>query len=70
MDLEEQLRKKRAASLTSSQKVVLYSLRIFMGFVALGLIGAACYGIFVATDFSQVSTHGCLTQSGFNVGIV
>ncbi|XP_051921034.1 transmembrane channel-like protein 7 isoform X2 [Hippocampus zosterae] len=53
VDLEEQLVKKRAASLTLPQKVVLYSLRIVMGFVALGLIGAACYGIFMATVFSQ-----------------
>ncbi|XP_019724595.1 transmembrane channel-like protein 7 isoform X2 [Hippocampus comes] len=53
VDLEEQLMKERAASLTLSQKVVLYTLRIFLGFVALGLIGAACFSIFEATVFSQ-----------------
>ncbi|KAM6995216.1 transmembrane channel-like protein 7 [Tautogolabrus adspersus] len=53
VDLEEEIIKKKAASLTLSQKIVLYSLRVLMGFVSLGLIGAAFYGIFLATDYSQ-----------------
>nr|XP_061789473.1 transmembrane channel-like protein 7 [Nerophis lumbriciformis] len=53
VDLEEQFLKKKAAALTTSQKIVLYALRIVMGIVALGLIGAACFGIFEATVFSQ-----------------
>ncbi|XP_071326975.1 transmembrane channel-like protein 7 isoform X2 [Trachinotus anak] len=53
VDLEEESIKKRAAALTLGQKIVLYSLRIFMCFVALGLIIAAFYGIFKATNFSQ-----------------
>lgn len=54
VDLEEESIKKRAASLTLCQKIVLYSLRVFMCFVAFGLIIAAFYGIFLATNFSQV----------------
>ncbi|XP_029361088.1 transmembrane channel-like protein 7 [Echeneis naucrates] len=53
VDLEEESRKKQAAALSLSQKVVLYSLRIFMGLVAFGLIIGAFYGIFEATNFSQ-----------------
>ncbi|XP_072250273.1 transmembrane channel-like protein 7 [Leuresthes tenuis] len=53
LDLEEQRRKEQAASLTTCQKVVLYSLRVFMFFFALGLNGAALYGISEATNFSQ-----------------
>uniref|UniRef100_A0A3B4U1V4 Transmembrane channel-like protein n=1 Tax=Seriola dumerili TaxID=41447 RepID=A0A3B4U1V4_SERDU len=53
VDLEEESRNKRAAALTLCQKIVLYSLRIFMGFVAFGLIIGAFYGIFEATNFSQ-----------------
>lgn len=55
VDLEEETIKKRAASLTLGQKIVLYSLRVFMCFVAFGLIIAAFYGISAATDFSQVN---------------
>uniref|UniRef100_A0A1A8CW68 Transmembrane channel-like protein n=3 Tax=Nothobranchius kadleci TaxID=1051664 RepID=A0A1A8CW68_NOTKA len=53
VDLEEERIKKQAASLTPWRKVALYSLRILMFVVALGLIGAAFFGIFKATDFSQ-----------------
>ncbi|XP_044064055.1 transmembrane channel-like protein 7 [Siniperca chuatsi] len=53
VDLEEESIKKRAASLTLGQKIVLYFLRVFMCFVAFGLIIAAFYGIFKATIFSQ-----------------
>ncbi|XP_037129691.1 transmembrane channel-like protein 7 [Syngnathus acus] len=53
VDLEEQFMKQKAAALTFCQKLILYSLRIFMGFVALGLIVAACFSIFTATVFSQ-----------------
>uniref|UniRef100_UPI003AADA135 transmembrane channel-like protein 7 n=1 Tax=Centroberyx gerrardi TaxID=166262 RepID=UPI003AADA135 len=53
VDLEEEMIKKKAASLTLSQKIVLYSLRILMSVVAFGLIIAAFYGIFEATVFSQ-----------------
>lgn len=55
VDLEEESIKKRAAALTLCQKIVLYSLRVSMTFVSFGLIVAAFYGIFVATDFSQVN---------------
>ncbi|XP_039973093.1 transmembrane channel-like protein 7 [Xiphias gladius] len=53
VDLEEESIKKRAAALTLCQKIVLYSLRVFMCFVAFALIIAAFYAIFVATNFSQ-----------------
>ncbi|XP_061531454.1 LOW QUALITY PROTEIN: transmembrane channel-like protein 7 [Phycodurus eques] len=53
VDLEEELRKKKIAALTLCHKIILYSLRIIMGFVTFGLITAACFGIFVATVFSQ-----------------
>ncbi|XP_051261441.1 transmembrane channel-like protein 7 [Dicentrarchus labrax] len=53
VDLEEEMIKKRAASLTTNQKVVLYALRVFMCLVAFGLIIGAFYGIFLATEFSQ-----------------
>ncbi|XP_077383219.1 transmembrane channel-like protein 7 [Festucalex cinctus] len=53
VDLEEQFRKRKSAALTTFRKIILYSLRILMFFVALALIGAACFGIFQATVFSQ-----------------
>ncbi|XP_020502408.2 transmembrane channel-like protein 7 [Labrus bergylta] len=53
VDLEEEFMKKKTASLTLSKRIVLYSLRVMMGFVSLGLIGAAFYLIFWVTDFSQ-----------------
>ncbi|XP_040900484.1 transmembrane channel-like protein 7 [Toxotes jaculatrix] len=53
VDLEEERIKKRAAALTLLQKIVLYSLRICMCFVAFGLIIAAFYAIFLATNLSQ-----------------
>lgn len=55
MDLEEESSKKKAATLTLKQKIVLYSLRVSMCLVAFGLIIGAFYGIFVATVFSQVN---------------
>ncbi|XP_068998750.1 voltage-gated chloride channel TMC4 [Embiotoca jacksoni] len=61
VDLEEESIKKRAAALTLGQKIILHSLRVFMGFIALVLIVAAFYGIFVATNFSQQKTG----QNGF-----
>uniref|UniRef100_A0A665VTI0 Transmembrane channel-like protein n=1 Tax=Echeneis naucrates TaxID=173247 RepID=A0A665VTI0_ECHNA len=71
VDLEEESRKKQAAALSLSQKVVLYSLRIFMGLVAFGLIIGAFYGIFEATNFSQVSlSRCCLFQSLYLPSIV
>ncbi|XP_018538095.1 transmembrane channel-like protein 7 [Lates calcarifer] len=53
VDLEEERIKKQAAALTLCQKILLYSLRVFMFFLALGLIIAAFYGISEATNFSQ-----------------
>ncbi|XP_076010862.1 transmembrane channel-like protein 7 isoform X2 [Genypterus blacodes] len=53
VDLEEERIKKKTAALTLSQKVLLYSLRVLMALVALGLIIAAFFGIFEATVFSQ-----------------
>ncbi|XP_038140389.1 transmembrane channel-like protein 7 [Cyprinodon tularosa] len=53
VDLEEERLKKHAASLTMCKKVTLYSLRVLSFFVALGLVVAACYSIFKATEFSQ-----------------
>ncbi|XP_019948527.1 transmembrane channel-like protein 7 [Paralichthys olivaceus] len=53
VDLEEERIKKRAAALTLGQKVLLYSLRIFLHLVAFGLIIGAFYAIFGATNFSQ-----------------
>ncbi|KAM4601041.1 transmembrane channel-like protein 7 [Polymixia lowei] len=53
VDLEEERIKRKAASLTLCQKVVLYSLRILSALTAFALIIAALYGIFVATVFSQ-----------------
>ncbi|KAM9724137.1 voltage-gated chloride channel TMC4 [Menidia menidia] len=57
VDLEEESRKKQAAALTTWQKVVLYTSRVLMFFLALGLIAAAFYGIFVATTFSQTKSE-------------
>ncbi|XP_077951006.1 voltage-gated chloride channel TMC4 [Gasterosteus aculeatus] len=56
VDLEEESRKKKTAALTLGQKLILYSLRVFMFLVSLGLIVAACYGIFMATNFSQTKS--------------
>ncbi|XP_053182354.1 transmembrane channel-like protein 7 [Scomber japonicus] len=53
VDLEEERRKKQAATLTLVQKIVLHSLRVFMFLVSSGLIVAAFYGIFEATTYSQ-----------------
>ncbi|CAK6966114.1 transmembrane channel-like protein 7 [Scomber scombrus] len=55
VDLEEERIKKQAATLTSAQKIVLHSLRVFMVLVSSGLIVAAFYGIFEATTYSQVN---------------
>ncbi|XP_032375553.1 transmembrane channel-like protein 7 [Etheostoma spectabile] len=56
VDLEEESLKKRAAALTLCQKIVLYALRISMCFVSFGLIIAAFYGIFMATEYSQTKS--------------
>lgn len=56
MDLEEERLKKQAADLTLKQKIILYSLRVILFCLALGLIIAALVGIFVATQFSQVNS--------------
>ncbi|XP_036928882.1 transmembrane channel-like protein 7 [Acanthopagrus latus] len=53
VDLEEESLKKRAAALTTKQKVILYSLRVLMSLVSFGLIIGAFYAIFLATEFSQ-----------------
>lgn len=53
VDLEEERLQKQAAALTLRQKILLYSLRVLMALVAFGFIGAAFYGIFRATEFSQ-----------------
>ncbi|XP_034553259.1 transmembrane channel-like protein 4 [Notolabrus celidotus] len=56
VDLEEETRKKRTASLELKQKMVLYSVRVLLLLVSLGLTAAACYGIFRATEFSQAES--------------
>ncbi|XP_061072013.1 transmembrane channel-like protein 7 [Conger conger] len=53
VDLEEERIKLKAASLTLAQIIGLYSLRAFLNFIVLLLIGASFYCIFLATDFSQ-----------------
>ncbi|KAJ8354889.1 hypothetical protein SKAU_G00224560 [Synaphobranchus kaupii] len=53
VELEEERIKLKAASLTLAQIIGLYSLRAFLNLVVLTLIGAAFYGIFLATEFSQ-----------------
>lgn len=65
VDLEEEAIKRRAAALTLKQKVVLYSLRVAMFFVSLGLIIAAFFAIFEATNLSQERR----TEEGF-LGLV
>ncbi|XP_077454105.1 transmembrane channel-like protein 7 isoform X2 [Stigmatopora argus] len=65
VDLEEQLLKKKAAALTTCQKILLYGLRVFLGLLALGLIVSTCLGIFAATVFSQ----GKIGQTGI-LGLV
>ncbi|XP_041844141.1 transmembrane channel-like protein 7 isoform X2 [Melanotaenia boesemani] len=57
VDLEEERRKKQAASLKLHQKILLHSLRVFMFFFALGLYVAAFYGISEATNFSQTRSE-------------
>ncbi|CAL8290423.1 unnamed protein product [Merluccius merluccius] len=56
VDLEEERIKNKAATLTLGQKIFLYSLRIFLSLVAFGLIIAAFFSIFAATNFSQGKT--------------
>nr|XP_004541231.2 transmembrane channel-like protein 4 [Maylandia zebra] len=53
VDLEEESRKRHKADLSTSKKVILYSLRVLMTFLSLGFIGGAFYGIYVTTQFSQ-----------------
>lgn len=55
VDLEEERLKEKAAALTLCQKVILYSLRVFMSFLSLAFIGATLYCIILATNFSQVN---------------
>ncbi|KAJ0066543.1 hypothetical protein NL108_014526, partial [Boleophthalmus pectinirostris] len=54
VDLEEERIKKRSASLTQCQKVLLFSTRVFLFILCVGFIGAAIAGIYFATNFSQV----------------
>ncbi|KAL3980655.1 cadherin 17, LI cadherin [Sarotherodon galilaeus] len=56
VDLEEESRKRHEADLSTSKKVILYSLRVLMTVLSLGFIGGAFYGIYVATQFSQGTT--------------
>ncbi|KAM8870965.1 transmembrane channel-like protein 7 [Spinachia spinachia] len=56
VDLEEESRKKRTQALTLGKKIVLHSLRVFTFSVSVGLVVAACFGIFVATNFSQTKS--------------
>lgn len=69
MDLEEERLKNQAAALTLKQKILLYSLRVFLLFLALGLIVAALVAIFLATQFSQVNVlnaeRRCSARFGF-----
>uniref|UniRef100_A0A3Q1FB59 Transmembrane channel-like protein n=1 Tax=Acanthochromis polyacanthus TaxID=80966 RepID=A0A3Q1FB59_9TELE len=53
VDLEEERLKQQAAALTTTQRLLLYSLRVSMFFLALGFIAAALYGVAVATENSQ-----------------
>lgn len=62
VDLEEQRLKEKAAALTALQKVVLYSLRVFMFLLSLTLIGAALSCIVFASKFSQVSVAKVVQQ--------
>uniref|UniRef100_A0A3Q4G958 Transmembrane channel-like protein n=1 Tax=Neolamprologus brichardi TaxID=32507 RepID=A0A3Q4G958_NEOBR len=55
VDLEEESRKRHEADLSTSKKVILYSLRVLMTFLSFGFIGGAFYGIYVTTQFSQVN---------------
>ncbi|XP_014897828.1 transmembrane channel-like protein 7 [Poecilia latipinna] len=57
VDLEEERLKKHAASLTLCNKVTLYSLRVLMFFVAIGLIIATFVAIAYATTFSQENNN-------------
>ncbi|XP_014855166.1 PREDICTED: transmembrane channel-like protein 4 [Poecilia mexicana] len=57
VDLEEERLKKHAASLTLCNKVTLYSLRVLMFFVAIGLIVATFVAIAYATTFSQENNN-------------
>ncbi|XP_046897283.1 transmembrane channel-like protein 7 [Hypomesus transpacificus] len=56
VDLEEERRLKKAASLTLGQTVWLYTLRTVLSLICLGLIGAAFTAIAEATTFSQSQT--------------
>ncbi|XP_008320878.1 transmembrane channel-like protein 7 isoform X2 [Cynoglossus semilaevis] len=53
VDLEEQRIKRKAAALTLCEKITLYSLRVLMGILSLGLICSAFICIGLATNFSQ-----------------
>lgn len=55
VDLEEERLNEKAATLTLCQKVLLYSLRVFMLILSLTFIGVALYCIILATNFSQVN---------------
>uniref|UniRef100_A0A3B4E1W5 Transmembrane channel-like protein n=1 Tax=Pygocentrus nattereri TaxID=42514 RepID=A0A3B4E1W5_PYGNA len=62
VDLEEERIKQKAASLTLTQTVGLYSFRIFLHLVVLAMIVGAFFGIAAATQFSQVSIVGLLLE--------
>ncbi|XP_062847650.1 transmembrane channel-like protein 7 [Trichomycterus rosablanca] len=53
VDLEEERIKQKNASLTLSQALALYSLRVFLSLVVLALIVGAFFGIAAATQYSQ-----------------
>lgn len=56
VDLEEERIKKKASSLTTGQKVCLYSTRILLLMLTLGFIAAAITGIAFATEYSQINS--------------
>ena len=65
VDLEEERRLKKAASLTLGQTVWLYTLRTVLSLICLGLIGAAFTAIAEATTFSQVRREGTIINTFF-----
>lgn len=56
VDLEEERLKKQNAALSLWRKIALYSVRVLMFLVSLGLIVATFFAIARATEFSQVNS--------------
>nr|XP_014346664.1 PREDICTED: transmembrane channel-like protein 4 [Latimeria chalumnae] len=54
MDLEEEAIREKIAEWTTRQKFCIYSLRLLLNLLVIGLLGASFFCIYIATQYSQI----------------